>query len=143
MLGVQAHPKADRLKVVDVDWGKDMSVVITNAANVEEGMKVVFAVSCARWPPSWAPSDPDGTETVGRFPWGRGRCGMGAPHVAAVRAIRSCVRAPSVGVRAAGAIGVRAAGAVDLMPGTSTRGWWAIDWPRDLSLGLHGASVTE
>lgn len=50
MLSVKPHPKADRLKVVDVDWGTDMSVVVTNAANVEEGMKVVFAVSssCSR-----------------------------------------------------------------------------------------------
>lgn len=44
VLSVKPHPKADRLKVVDVDWGTDMSVVVTNAANVEEGMKVVFAV---------------------------------------------------------------------------------------------------
>ncbi|GIL53237.1 hypothetical protein Vafri_8897 [Volvox africanus] len=52
VLSVQPHPKADRLKVVDVDWGKDMSVVVTNAANVEEGMKVVFAPVGATTPGS-------------------------------------------------------------------------------------------
>lgn len=41
---MKPHPKGDRLRVVDVDWGSDMSVVVTNALNVEEGMKVIFAV---------------------------------------------------------------------------------------------------
>jgi tRNA-binding EMAP/Myf-like protein len=45
ILSVKPHPKADRLKVVDVDFGDNMAVVVTNAMNVEEGMKVVYAVS--------------------------------------------------------------------------------------------------
>ena len=46
VLSVSPHPKADRLRVCQVDaGGVGTAKVVTNAANVEEGMKVVFAVS--------------------------------------------------------------------------------------------------
>ncbi len=46
VLSVDPHPKADRLRVVSLDAGGSARVrVVTNAPNVEEGMKVVFAVS--------------------------------------------------------------------------------------------------
>lgn len=46
VVSVAAHPKADRLRVVQVDAGGAAPVtVVTNALEVEEGMKVVFAVS--------------------------------------------------------------------------------------------------
>ena len=49
VLSVAPHPKADRLRVCQVDAGGAASLkVVTNAASVEEGMKVVFAVS-AGW----------------------------------------------------------------------------------------------
>lgn len=45
VMSVAPHPKADRLRVCQVDAGGAATVkVVTNAANVEEGMKVVFAV---------------------------------------------------------------------------------------------------
>jgi predicted RNA-binding protein with EMAP domain len=49
VVSVAPHPKADRLRVCQVDAGGVATVkVVTNAQNVEEGMKVVFAVSgCA------------------------------------------------------------------------------------------------
>lgn len=46
IVSVAPHPKADRLRVCQVDAGGVSTVkVVTNAQNVEEGMKVVFAVS--------------------------------------------------------------------------------------------------
>lgn len=46
VVSVAPHPKADRLRVCQVDAGGVSTVkVVTNAQNVEEGMKVVFAVS--------------------------------------------------------------------------------------------------
>lgn len=45
VISVKAHPKADRLCVCSVDYGHDVAQVVTNAANVAEGMKVIFAVS--------------------------------------------------------------------------------------------------
>jgi len=46
VVSVALHPKTDRLRVCQVDAGGVSTVkVVTNAANVEEGMKVVFAVS--------------------------------------------------------------------------------------------------
>jgi phenylalanyl-tRNA synthetase beta chain len=48
VVSVAPHPKADRLQVCQVDAGGMAAVkVVTNAQNVEEGMKVVFAVSQA------------------------------------------------------------------------------------------------
>ena len=44
VISVKAHPKADRLRVCSVDYGHDVAQVVTNAANVAEGMKVIFAV---------------------------------------------------------------------------------------------------
>lgn len=44
VISVKAHPKADRLRVCSVDCGHDVAQVVTNAANVTEGMKVIFAV---------------------------------------------------------------------------------------------------
>ena len=45
VMSVAPHPKADRLRVCQVDAGGAATVkVVTNAVNVEEGMKVVFAV---------------------------------------------------------------------------------------------------
>ena len=46
VISVKAHPKADRLRVCSVDYGHDVAQVVSNAANVAEGMKVIFAV-CA------------------------------------------------------------------------------------------------
>ncbi|KAL3150312.1 hypothetical protein ABBQ32_000160 [Trebouxia sp. C0010 RCD-2024] len=43
VISVKAHPKADRLRVCSVDYGHDVAQVVTNAANIAEGMKVVFA----------------------------------------------------------------------------------------------------
>ena len=48
VLSVDPHPKADRLRVCTLDAGGSSPVkVVTNAPNVEEGMKVVFAVSAS------------------------------------------------------------------------------------------------
>lgn len=44
VISVKPHPKADRLSVCSVDYGHDVAQVVTNAANVAEGMKVIFAV---------------------------------------------------------------------------------------------------
>lgn len=48
VISVKAHPKADRLRVCSVDYGHDVAQVVTNAANIAEGMKVVFAVCTLR-----------------------------------------------------------------------------------------------
>ena len=44
VISVKTHPRADRLRVCSVDYGHDVAQVVTNAANVAEGMKVIFAV---------------------------------------------------------------------------------------------------
>ena len=46
VFSVNAHPKSDRLRVCSVDYGHDVAQVVTNAAEVAAGMKVIFAV-CA------------------------------------------------------------------------------------------------
>ena len=46
VFSVNAHPKSDRLRVCSVDYGHDVAQVVTNAAEVTAGMKVIFAV-CA------------------------------------------------------------------------------------------------
>ena len=55
VLSVAPHPKADRLRVCQVDAGATgMVKVVTNAAEVEEGMLVVLAVSwCGGWCWCW------------------------------------------------------------------------------------------
>lgn len=56
VFSVNAHPKSDRLRVCSVDYGHDVAQVVTNAAEVAAGMKVIFAVctstciSCRRAP---------------------------------------------------------------------------------------------
>ncbi|GAB4816828.1 hypothetical protein N2152v2_003874 [Parachlorella kessleri] len=53
VLSVDPHPKADRLRVCTLDAGGSSPVkVVTNAPNVEEGMKVVFAPVGATTPGS-------------------------------------------------------------------------------------------
>ena len=44
VVSVSAHPKSDRLRVCSVDYGHDVAQVVTNAAEVAAGMKVIFAV---------------------------------------------------------------------------------------------------
>lgn len=66
ILSVDPHPKADRLRVVTLDAGGSGTVkVVTNAPNVEEGMKVVLAVS------SGGPLSP-------QFDWGDGGASFAA-----------------------------------------------------------------
>lgn len=43
VFSVNAHPKSDRLRVCSVDYGHDVAQVVTNAAEVAAGMKVIFA----------------------------------------------------------------------------------------------------
>lgn len=45
VFSVSAHPRSDRLKVCSVDYGDDVAQVVTSAAEVQSGMKVIFAVS--------------------------------------------------------------------------------------------------
>ncbi len=44
VFSVNSHPKSDRLRVCSVDYGHDVAQVVTNAAEVATGMKVIFAV---------------------------------------------------------------------------------------------------
>ena len=44
VFSVNAHPKSDRLRVCSVDYGHDVAQVVTDAAEVAAGMKVIFAV---------------------------------------------------------------------------------------------------
>ena len=44
VISVKAHPKADKLRVCSVDYGHDVAQVVTNAANMSAGMRVIFAV---------------------------------------------------------------------------------------------------
>ena len=50
VISVKAHPNADKLKVCSVDIGHDAAQVVTNAANIASGTKVIFAVCMLRLP---------------------------------------------------------------------------------------------
>ncbi len=43
VLKIERHPKADRLKICEVSWGKETSVVVCGAKNVSQNMLTVFA----------------------------------------------------------------------------------------------------
>ena len=45
VLSVAAHPSADTLRICQVDVGSEVIRVVTNAAGVEEEMKIAVAVS--------------------------------------------------------------------------------------------------
>ena len=50
VLGVQPHPNADKLRLVDVDFGGGQIRVVCGAPNVEVGMLAAYAPSGATLP---------------------------------------------------------------------------------------------
>jgi phenylalanyl-tRNA synthetase beta chain len=50
VLGTHPHPDADKLKLVDIDTGKDKRTIVCGAPNVREGLTVAYAPSGATLP---------------------------------------------------------------------------------------------